>query len=108
MIRRLTLQDFCARQERQGRSQRRFAELHPCEEVLSYCEIDSGLKVWSANAGRFAQFLRYVECLDRLDTLRADAGLEALNAYQDSLAIRDRLAKADPDNAGWQRDRSAV
>jgi hypothetical protein len=31
---------------------------------------------------------------------------EALKAYRDGLAIRDRLAKADPDNAGWQRDLS--
>ena len=30
----------------------------------------------------------------------------ALKAYQDSLAIRDRLAKSDPGNAGWQRDLS--
>ena len=28
----------------------------------------------------------------------------ALAAYQTSLAIRERLAKADPGNAGWQRD----
>ena len=28
---------------------------------------------------------------------------EALKSYQDSLAIRDRLAKAEPSNAGWQR-----
>ncbi len=31
---------------------------------------------------------------------------DALNAYRDSLAIRERLAKADPENAGWQRDLS--
>ena len=31
---------------------------------------------------------------------------EALKAYRDSLAIRERLAKADPGNAGWQRDLS--
>ncbi len=29
---------------------------------------------------------------------------EALKSYQRSLAIADRLAKADPGNAGWQRD----
>ena len=29
---------------------------------------------------------------------------EALKSYRDSLAIVDRLAKADPGNAGWQRD----
>jgi len=32
----------------------------------------------------------------------------ALKAYQDSLAIRDRLAKSDPGNAGWQHDLSAA
>ena len=30
---------------------------------------------------------------------------EALKSYQDGLAIRDRLAKSDPNNAEWQRDR---
>ena len=30
----------------------------------------------------------------------------ALTSYRSSLAIRDRLAKADPGNAGWQRDLS--
>jgi acyl-coenzyme A synthetase/AMP-(fatty) acid ligase len=27
-------------------------------------------------------------------------------SFRDGLAIRDRLAKADPGNAGWQRDLS--
>src|SRR5262249_15109982 len=31
---------------------------------------------------------------------------EALQAYRDSLAIRERLAKADPDNTGCQRNLS--
>ena len=31
---------------------------------------------------------------------------EAQKAYRDSLTIRDRLAKSDPGNAGWQRDLS--
>jgi hypothetical protein len=31
---------------------------------------------------------------------------EALKAYRDSLAIAERLARADPGNAGWQRDLS--
>jgi len=39
------------------------------------------------------------------DVLVAQGNLpEALKSFRDSLAIRDRLAKADPDNAGWQRD----
>ena len=33
---------------------------------------------------------------------------EALKSYHDSLAIADRLAKADPNNAGWQRDLSVT
>ena len=28
----------------------------------------------------------------------------ALESYRDSFAIRDRLAKSDPNNAGWQSD----
>ena len=31
---------------------------------------------------------------------------EALKSFKDGLAIGDRLAKADPNNAGWQRDLS--
>jgi hypothetical protein len=31
---------------------------------------------------------------------------EALKSFRDGLAIADRLAKADPANAGWQRDLS--
>jgi tetratricopeptide (TPR) repeat protein len=31
---------------------------------------------------------------------------EALQSFRDSLAIRERLAQADPGNAGWQRDLS--
>ena len=41
------------------------------------------------------------------DVLVAQGSLpEALKAYRDGLAIRDRLARADPGNAGWQRDLS--
>ena len=41
------------------------------------------------------------------DVLVAQGNLpEALKSYQGSLAIADRLAKADPNNAGWQRDLS--
>jgi tetratricopeptide (TPR) repeat protein len=39
------------------------------------------------------------------DVLRAQGNLPgALDSYRASLAIRERLAKADPGNAGWQRD----
>jgi tetratricopeptide (TPR) repeat protein len=41
------------------------------------------------------------------DVLVAQGNLpEALKSYRDGLAIADRLAKADPGNAGWQRDLS--
>ncbi len=39
------------------------------------------------------------------DVLVAQGNLpEALKAYRDGLAIRDRLAKSDPGHLGWQRD----
>jgi tetratricopeptide (TPR) repeat protein len=39
------------------------------------------------------------------DVLVAQGNLaEALKSFRDGLAIRERLAKADPNNAGWQRD----
>ena len=31
---------------------------------------------------------------------------EALKSFHDGLAIRERLAQANPGNAGWQRDLS--
>jgi tetratricopeptide (TPR) repeat protein len=41
------------------------------------------------------------------DVLVAQGHLpEALKSYRDGLAIRERLAQADPGNAGWQRDLS--
>jgi tetratricopeptide (TPR) repeat protein len=42
---------------------------------------------------------------DLADVLVAQGNLpEALKTYQAGLAIRDRLSKSDPGNAGWQRD----
>jgi hypothetical protein len=39
------------------------------------------------------------------DVLRAQGNLtEALKSYRDGLAIFERLANADPNNAGWQCD----
>ncbi len=41
------------------------------------------------------------------DVLVAQGNLpEALKTFRDGLAISDRLAQSDPDNAGWQRDLS--
>ena len=41
------------------------------------------------------------------DVQSARGNLEAaLQAYQDGLAIREKLAAQDPSNTGWQRDLS--
>ena len=41
------------------------------------------------------------------DVLKAQGNLpEALKSYRDALAIADRLTRADPGNAEWQRDLS--
>ena len=68
-----------------------------------------------------AAFLKYIELARRAhDERKVSVGLNrrgdvqvaqgdlagALKPYRDSLAIRDRLAKSDPGNAGWQRDLS--
>ena len=51
---------------------------------------------------------RVALCHDRIgDVQQAQGDLAAaLTSYQASLAIAERLAKADPGNAGWQRDLS--
>ncbi len=74
MIRTLTFRDFCARQQRQGRSQRTFADLHTSPEIRKYCEIDDGLSLWKRNAGHFNQYIRWVERLDHMAEVRARAG----------------------------------
>ena len=33
---------------------------------------------------------------------------DALQSYREGLAIRERLAKSDPENGGWQRDLAVV
>src|SRR5262249_43163060 len=68
-----------------------------------------------------AAFLKYIELARqandereisvglnrRGDVLKAQGNLpEALKSFRDGLTIADRLAKADPGNAGWQRDLS--
>ena len=51
-------------------------------------------------------YVRYPLSLRQVgDVLIAQGNLAAaLKSYQDGLAIRDRLAKADPSNVLWQRD----
>ena len=50
---------------------------------------------------------RCVLVADQGDVLRDQGDLAgALAAYRESLAVRRRLAEADPSNAGWQRDLS--
>jgi hypothetical protein len=92
MIRTFSFQDFCARQERQGRSQRHFAELHPCEEVRCYCEIDQGLSIWQTHSQRCTQFLQYVGRLDRLADLRTQACLAPPAEFQIALDDAYRAA----------------
>lgn len=87
MIRRLTFHDFCNRQRRQGRAQRRFAQLHPNSEVRMYCEINSGLDIWEEHAVHSAAYLRWVERLDHVATVRSAAGLALEASF---LAVLER------------------
>jgi tetratricopeptide (TPR) repeat protein len=59
-----------------------------------------------AMRGRDDEFLIWAQ-MGTGDIFQARGNLpEALKTYRDGLAIRDRLAKSDPGNAGWQRDLS--
>ena len=58
-------------------------------------------------SGEEAENIRYWATNGRGDVLVDQGNLTgALESYRGSLGIRDRLAKADPNNAGWQRDLS--
>ena len=71
---------------------------------LSWWYITARLAAAVGDAGRADEAYAYMQAGDILVTLgRSD---EALKSFRDGLAIRDRLAKADPGNAGWQRDLS--
>jgi GT2 family glycosyltransferase/glycosyltransferase involved in cell wall biosynthesis len=85
MIRTLTFRDFCARQQRQGRSQRIFAGMHTSPEIRKYCEIDAGLVLWKRNAGRFTQYMRWVERLDHMAAVYAQANLPMDQRVQSTL-----------------------
>ena len=64
-------------------------------------------RVLALTQGNEAGWLRSWALTGIGDVLVAQGNLpEALKTYRDSLAIRDRLAKSDPGNAGWQRDLS--
>jgi glycosyltransferase involved in cell wall biosynthesis len=87
MVRKLTFRDFCDRQRLQGRAQRRFAQVHPNPEVRNYCEIDRSLSIWEEHAAHSAAYLRWVERLDRLATVRSAAGLVLEDRFH---AVLDR------------------
>ena len=73
MIRELSFGEFCARQERMGMSQWLFAQMHPTEPIMRYCQINAGLQTWKAYAERYFHFMRWVETLDRMAQVRAKA-----------------------------------
>ena len=92
MIRALTFDQFCARSYRQGRSQHRFASLHPDQAVRTYCEIDAALQAWGRQRLDYAAHLRWTRKLDRLATARQAAGLPAQPVLQQSLDAAYREA----------------
>lgn len=75
MIRAFGFRQFCARQMRQGRSQRVFARLHPSKEVQDYCEVPGGPAHWRRYAARFGQYMRWAERLDTVARVNSDRGV---------------------------------
>jgi GT2 family glycosyltransferase len=47
MLRELSFEDLCLRCEKQGRSLRRLAALHPNPTILDYCDLDRLRDIWS-------------------------------------------------------------
>ena len=78
------------------------AAAYAWESALSWWYITARLADAVGDAGQADAAYGYTQAGDILFTLgRSD---EALKSFRDGLAIRDRLAKADPGNAGWQYD----
>ena len=79
MIRSISFDDFCRRSYAQGRSQVRFAQIHPDPEIRAYCEIDDGLRLWQNCWRNYAAVLRRVRECDKMasDRILAGATLDA-------------------------------
>ena len=65
-------------------------------------------KVFESGTAELAALRYSGKCLGHLGDLQSALGVSSrsLVAYQKALAIAERLAAQDPDNAGWQRDLS--
>jgi tetratricopeptide (TPR) repeat protein len=70
--------------------------------------LDNALRAAQAAANSASNDRDRSVALDSLGDVQSAQGdlSAALKSFQDSLAIRDRLARADPGNAAWQRDLS--
>jgi tetratricopeptide (TPR) repeat protein len=77
-----------------------------CETTGSLAEADAAFRSAMDAARRTGDERHLSASYERVgDVLVAQGNLpEALKTFRDGLAIRDRLAKSDPGNAGWQRD----
>ena len=73
------------------------AKAQAMDFAKSFASLNSELK--DANAQLAVSYIKVG------DVLMAQGNLaEALKSYRDGLAVADRLTKADPRNADWQRD----
>jgi tetratricopeptide (TPR) repeat protein len=78
------------------------AAAYAWESALSWWRMTARLADAVGDVGRADQAYAFSEAGDILVTLgRSD---HALKSFRDGLAMRERLSKADPSNAGWQRD----
>ena len=74
------------------------------EHALAWWGMAARLAEPSGDAATRTKLMHYTRPATFCVTLGRSA--EALKSFRDGLAISDRLAKADPGNAGWQRDLS--
>jgi glycosyltransferase involved in cell wall biosynthesis len=103
MARPLDFAAFCARRERQGRSQFHFARKHPCAEVQAYCEVTGADARWR----EAAPFLREVTAaVEHLELTSADgdraarAGLHELYRFAFDAYNARGIVRASQEDVG--------
>lgn len=75
MMRGSSLDEFCNRLVKQGRSNVVFSRLHEAEEVRAWTEVDGALEAWTDVEQTYGRVLESTRRLDRMVRRKAEIGL---------------------------------
>ncbi len=76
MLRGMSVDEFCVRTERQGRSNYAFSLLHAVPEIAMWTEIKNAAERWSSISPRFDDILRSARALDAIANARVEHRIE--------------------------------